>query len=318
MSFQITGTGSYVPERIITNDDLSKMVDTSDEWIMKRIGVRERHVSETETTADLGMRAAEKALADAGIKAEDLDLIIGSTITAETVAPGLACVVQTRLGATCPAFDVAAACSGFLFLLDIAAGYFSRGTVKKVLLVSAERLSGIVDWTDRGTCCIFGDGAGAVVLEAGDSYLNACFTTQGDEVVITIPTKKELSPFYKNEEPVPGVRMKGQETYKFAVNTMITHVRRILEQSGVSGDDIALVVPHQANYRIISEAARRMPEISSEKFCVNIDRYGNTSSASVPILLDELNRAGRIHKGDYVLLAAFGGGLSSGACLLKW
>lgn len=318
MSFEILGTGHFSPERIVTNDELSHMVETDDEWIMKRIGVHERRVCVTETTVDMGTHAARQALEGAGVKPEELDLIIGTTVSGETSSPGLGCMIQSCLGAACPAVDLVSACSGFVFALDVAAGYFARGVVKKVLVVSSERMSGVVDWTDRGTCCIFGDGAGAAVLGAGDNYLQSVFYTKGGDDVISVPVRSDSSPFYQNPMQKPVVNMRGQETYKFAVTNMSQNIRTVLERSGLRGDNIRWVVPHQANFRIINEARRRVPEISSDRFCVNIDRYGNTSSASVPILLSEVNQAGKLERGDYIILAAFGGGLTSGACLLRW
>lgn len=318
MSFKVLGTGSYAPNKVITNDDLSKMIDTSDEWIKKRIGIERRHVSVNETAVDMGVKAAERAIEQAGIDPAEIDLIIASTLSNDTICPGVACMVQSRLGLTCPAFDVAAACSGFLFILDIAAGYFERKAVKKVLLVSSERMSGLIDWTDRSTCCIFGDGAGAVVIGEGDGYIASALTTKGGDDVLCVPVKSDKSPFYENELKEAVVMMNGQETYKFAVKTMTSDVREIIEKAGIEPSQVAAVIPHQANYRIINEARRRLPEIDPDKFYVNIQEYGNTSSASVPLLLDEVNRAGKIKPGDYVVLAAFGGGLSSGVCVLKW
>lgn len=318
MNFQILGTGSFTPEKVVTNDELSKFVETSDEWITKRIGVKQRHVCTTETTADLGVEAALRALENAGVQPEELDLIVGATISADTISPGMAGMVQNRIGAHCPAFDMNVACPGFLFALDVAAGFFARGAVKKALVVSAERMSGLIDWTDRGTCCIFGDGAGAAVLGEGDNYLASELHTKGGEDVISIPTAWTNSPFYQNEQKKACVSMQGQETYKFAVTSMAADIKSVMETAGISGEDVALVIPHQANYRIINEARRRLPEIDSEKFCVNIDRYGNTSAASVPILLDEMNRAGKIMRGDNIVLAAFGGGLSNAACVIRW
>lgn len=318
MNFQILGTGSFTPEKVVTNDELSKFVETSDEWITKRIGVKQRHVCTTETTADLGVEAALRALENAGVQPEELDLIVGATISADTISPGMAGMVQNRIGAHCPAFDMNVACPGFLFALDVAAGFFARGAVKKALVVSAERMSGLIDWTDRGTCCIFGDGAGAAVLGEGDNYLASELHTKGGEDVISIPTAWTNSPFYQNEQKKACVSMQGQETYKFAVTSMAADIKSVMETAGIGGEDVALVIPHQANYRIINEARRRLPEIDSEKFCVNIDRYGNTSAASVPILLDEMNRAGKIRRGDNIVLAAFGGGLSNAACVIRW
>ena len=318
MSFQILGTGSFAPEKIVTNDDLSTMVETSDEWITKRVGVKERHVCTTETNTDMGVAAAQAALENAGVRPEELDLIIGATISADTISPGLAGMVQNRIGATCPCFDMNVACPGFLFALDVADGFFARKKVKKVLVVSSERMSGLIDWTDRGTCVIFGDGAGAAVLGEGDNYLSSTLSTIGGEDVISIPTKWDNSPFYEKELGKNVVHMQGQETYKFAVTSMVRDVRLVMEQAGITGDQVKAVIPHQANYRIINEARRRLPEIAPEKFLMNIDRFGNTSSASEPILLDEANRQGLLQRGDYVVLTAFGGGLSTAACVVRW
>ena len=319
MSFRILGTGSFVPEKVLTNEDLSRMVDTSDEWITKRVGVKQRHVCTTETTTDMGVEAARRALENSGVKPEELDMIIAASITADTISPGLAGMVQNRLGAgSCPCFDINAACPGFVFALDVAAGFFARKKVRKVLVVSAERMSGMIDWTDRSTCVIFGDGAGAAVLGEGDSYLTSVLTTKGGEDVISIPTKWDNSPFFEKELRKNVVYMQGQETYKFAVTSMVRDIRQVLEEAGVSPEEVKAVIPHQANYRIINEARRRLPEIAPEKFLINSDRYGNTSSASEPMLLDEANRQGLLQPGDYVVLSAFGGGLSTGCCLLRW
>lgn len=319
MSFTILGTGSYAPEHVVTNDDLSELVETNDEWITQRIGVKSRHICETETNVDLAVQASQRALENAGILPEELDLILATTISGDTLSPGTGCMVQSRLGAHCPAFDIAAACSGFLFGLETAAGFLARGMYKRVLVVSAERMSGIVDWTDRSTCCIFGDGAGAVVLGPGEGLVASHLMTKGGDDVIRIPTHYGNSPWYKGEVPEKtSVYMNGRETYKFAVMAMSDNIKALMEHAGVSGEDVALVIPHQANYRIINEARRRIPDIAPEKFCINIDRYGNTSSASVPILLDEMNRAGKIHRGDLLVLVAFGGGLSAGAMIIRF
>lgn len=318
MSFSVLGTGSYVPPRVVTNDELSTFVDTSDEWITQRVGVRQRHVCTTETAADLAFEAAKRALEDAGTRPEELDLIIAATVSGEDVSPNVACMVQNKLGATCPAYDINAACSAFIFLLETAAGYFARKKVKRVLLVGAERLSRILDWEDRSTCVIFGDGAGAMVLGEGENYLASRLYTRGGDDVIKIPNFIGKSPFYQNEQIKPYIHMKGQETFKFAVNAMCSDVRQVMEEAGWSGEDVAWVVPHQANARIIDLARRKLADIPGERFFVNIDRYGNTSAASIPLAVDELNRAGKLHRGDNLVLCAFGGGLSSASCALRW
>ena len=318
MSFRILGTGSFLPRKVLTNDDLSHMVETSDEWITKRVGVKERRVCTTETNTDMGVAAALAALEDSGVKPEELDLIIGATISADTISPGLAGMVQNRIGAACPCFDMNVACPGFLFALEVADGFFVKKTVKKVLVVSAERMSGLIDWTDRSTCVIFGDGAGAAVLGEGDSYLASELHTTGGDDVISIPTWWDNSPFYGHELKKNVVSMAGQETYKFAVTSMVRDIQSVMAKAGITGEQVKAVIPHQANYRIINEARRRLPEIAPEKFLINIQRCGNTSSASVPILLDEANRQGLLQPGDYVVLSAFGGGLSSAASVVRW
>ena len=318
MSFRILGTGSFLPQKVLTNDDLSHMVETSDEWITKRVGVKERRVCTTETNTDMGVAAALAALEDSGVKPEELDLIIGATISADTISPGLAGMVQNRIGATCPCFDMNAACPGFLFALEVADGFFVKKTVKKVLVVSAERMSGLIDWTDRSTCVIFGDGAGAAVLGEGDSYLASELHTAGGDDVISIPTWWNNSPFYEHQLKQNKVNMAGQETYKFAVSSMVRDIQSVMAKAGITGEQVKAVIPHQANYRIINEARRRLPEIAPEKFLINIQRCGNTSSASEPILLDEANRQGLLQPGDYVVLSAFGGGLSSAASVVRW
>ena len=317
MSIQILGTGAYVPERILTNDDLSRMVDTSDEWITQRVGVKERHVSVDESAAEMGAKAAQRALEAAGITADQLDLIVGATVSADAVCPSAAALVQREIGASCPAFDVNSACSGFLFALDTAAAFIARGGIRYALVLGAERLSRIVDWTDRSTCVIFGDGSGAFVIAPGENYLASHLHTQGGDSVLSIPLGKGNSPFYGKEEQPIAIRMSGQETFKFAVKQIVSDLKLIAEQAGVTPEQFDYIVPHQANIRIIDLAARRLG-IPIEKFVVNLDRFGNTSSASVPISFDELARSGRLKKGDLIALCAFGGGLSSAASLIRW
>lgn len=315
-SFSILGTGAYVPERIVTNDELSTLVETNDEWIKQRVGISERHIAANESCADMGAKAALAALESAGISPDELDLIIGSTISGDYASPSLACLVEKRIGADCMAFDISAACSGFLFLLDTAAGFFARGK-KKVLLVSSEKLSRLVDWTDRSTCVIFGDGAGAAVLGEGDGYLDSLFHVSGGDDVIRIPNFGGFSPFSEVSAEKPVIHMEGQETFKYAVSSMTLDVKTLLERNSLSPEDIKFVVPHQANRRIIESASKRLG-IPYEKFMVNIEKYGNTSSASLPIALDELRRSGRLERGDLCVFAAFGGGLADGACLVRW
>lgn len=317
MSFQVLGTGHYVPERIVTNDELSTMVDTSDEWITRRVGVRQRHVCTNETTAEMAYQAALQAMEMADTTPDQLDMIICATVSGDNICPPLACSVQMLLGASCPAMDINAACPAFLYTIDTAAGFFARGRVKKMLVVGAERMSRVLDWSDRATCVIFGDGAGAMVLGEGDCYLSSVFYTKGNEETIKIAAYEGMSPFYQNECDKPYVQMEGQETFKFAIGAICRDLQQVIADAGLQESDIAWVVPHQANIRIIESAIRKM-NIAPEKFCINIENYGNTSAASIPLLVDELNRAGKLHKGDYLALCSFGGGLASAACILRW
>lgn len=317
MSFKILGTGSYVPQRVVTNDELSTFLDTSDEWISERTGIRARHISTTETTSDLAYQAAIRALENAKVSAKELDMIICATISSDLASPSVAIMVQKMIGATCPAMDISAACSGFVYALDTAAGFFERKKAKKILLLGAERLSKMLDWEDRGTCVIFADGAGAVVLGEGDNYLSSKLTAKGDDDVIKIPNYVGLSPYFTREAEKPCINMKGREVFKFAVNAMCKDVVEVLEEANLSQEDVAFVIPHQANLRIIDSVKKKLT-ISPEKYCYNIDRYGNTSSASIPLVLDEINREGKIKDGDYIVFSAFGGGLTTAACVIKW
>ncbi|MBQ4353302.1 MAG: ketoacyl-ACP synthase III, partial [Clostridia bacterium] len=284
MSFRILGTGSAVPEKILTNDELSALVDTNDEWITTRVGISERRIAVTETTSDLAYAASVRALEMAEAEADSIDLIIAATITSDDVSPTTAGMVQRRLGASCPAFDINSACSGFLFALETAAAYFASGKYRRILVVGAERISKIVDWKDRGTCVIFGDGAGAALLEAGENYLASAVHTYGGDEVIKIPNYHGTSIFNENEPIDPTIIMHGQETFKFAVTEMTNHVQKLTADVGITPNDLAFIVPHQANMRIISMAMKKLG-LPEEKFVVNIQKYGNTAAASVPIAL---------------------------------
>lgn len=316
MSFNISGTGSYLPENIITNDDLAKLVDTSDEWITQRIGVKERRISVDETAADMAYNAASKALSDANVKASELDLIITATCSADDICPTVSGMVQKQLGASCPAFDINSACSGFMFALETADAYFAKGA-QKILVIGAERISRITDWSDRSTCVIFGDGAGAAVLTKGNGMMYSKINTIGGNEVIEIPNRDTDCPFSKKRMKNPYIFMDGQETFKFAVNSITEGISEALKTLNLSADDISHYVLHQANLRIISYAAKRL-HTDIDKFFVNIQKYGNTSGASVPIALDELAHTGNLKNGDLLLLSAFGGGLSSAVSVIKW
>lgn len=317
MSFKVLATGSFVPKTIIKNDFLESIVDTSDEWITQRVGVKQRHICVEESLADVAEVAAKNALQQAGVAAGELDLIIASTVSPERMCPTLAGDVQRRIGATCPAFDINSACSGFIFALETASAFFAKGGFKKILVVAGEKISRYLDWSDRNTCVIFGDGAGAFLLGAGDNYINSKLYTAGEDEIIEIPNKPVSTPFYNEIHNHPYIKMNGQETFKFAVKTMTDDVLNVINDAGYSIDDITYIVPHQANIRIIQLAAKKLG-IPMERFFVNIEKYGNTSSASIAIAADELNRSGVLKEGDLIVLTAFGGGLSSGVCLLRW
>jgi len=316
MSFRILGTGSCLPRRSVSNEELSRFLDTSDEWISQRVGVKERRVCTTETTADLACGAALAALEMSGVKPEELDMIICATVSADNAAPSLACSVQAMIGAACPAMDINAACSGFIYAVDTAAGYFARGT-EKILVIGAERLTRLLDWGDRSTAVIFADGAGAMALGRGDSYISSKLYAKGGDSVLNIPNHAGESPYYENESRRPYVSMNGQETFKFAVKAMCTDLLEVTEAAGLRIEDIDWIVPHQANARIIDAAVRKLG-ISPDRCCQNIGKVGNTSAASVAILADELCRSGKLKDGDYIAMCSFGAGLTSAACIIKW
>ncbi len=318
MSFKIVGTGSYVPEHIVTNDDLTLFLDTSDEWIRSRSGIEQRHVVTNETTSELATKAAQAALENAGADVSEIDMILCATVSGEYVSPSVACMVQHNLGAQCPCLDLNAACTAWIYLMDTAAAFFCKGGIRKMLVIGAESMSRILNWHERSTCVLFGDGAAAVVLEPGDNYITSVFQVQGGDDVIAIPTKKGISPWYDHQEKEPLVHMNGQETYKFAVSNFPKRIAEVVEKAGLKQSDVDWVIPHQANKRIIDGAARRMKDIPAVHFCVNFQKNGNTSAASIPLVLDEWNRAGRFQPGDLIAMAAFGGGLSSAACLVRW
>jgi len=315
MSFRVLGTGSCLPQRSVSNDELAQTLDTSDEWITQRVGTSERRVCTTETTADLALGAARAALGMGGTLPCDLDMIICATVSADNSAPSLACSVQAMLGAQCPAMDINAACSGFIYALDTAAGFFARGA-GRILVIGAERLTRLVDWADRGTAVIFADGAGAMLLGRGDSYLSSKLCAIGNDTVLGIPNHAGASPYYENKPLRPYIYMNGQETFKFAVKAMCTDLADVVGAAGLSMEDLSWIVPHQANARIIDAAVRKLG-ISPDRCLKNIERIGNTSAASVPILADELWRSGRLRDGDHVAMCSFGAGLTSAACVIR-
>lgn len=318
MSINILSTGSFVPPLSLTNDELCQRIDidSSDEWIIQRVGVKERRISESLFNWEMGTKAAEHALEQAGLSASDIDFIVCATVSSEDSSPCTAAMIQRALGAQCPAMDLHAACSGFIYSLETCAALLKMG-YKKILLVASERLSRIVDWSDRNTCVIFGDGAAALVLEEGDNYLASVLHSFGGDEVIKIPNFEGDRTFFTRDTPAPYIYMNGQETFKFAVGRMQKDIREVLGRANVREEDVSWVIPHQANIRII-DAARRRLHIDPDRYVTNIDRFGNTSAASIPLALDELNRSGKLKREDILVFCAFGGGLSSGASLLRW
>ncbi len=320
----IIGLGIYLPEKVLTNFDLEKMVDTSDEWIRTRTGVRERRIAKKgESASDLGSRAALAAIKDAGITPQDIQLIIVATITPDMVFPSTACNIQNQIGARCGAFDLAAACSGFPYALAVAEGFVRAGMYKNILVIGAEVLSGFIDWKDRSTCVLFGDGAGAaVVSEISDGHgIRATYLgadgSQGD--LLKIPGGGSKIP--PSQESVNAglhfLKMQGSEIFKLAVRTMEDAIAEILKRGNLSPHDIDCVIPHQANLRILQAVGERVG-IPLDKIFVNVERYGNMSSASTVVALYEAVKAGKIKKGSNVVLVAFGGGLTWASCLIKW
>ena len=319
---RIAGTGSYLPEKVLTNDDLAKFIDTSDEWIAARTGIRERHVAaEGETTGDLAYHASVRALEAAGVQASELDLIVLGTTTPDLVFPSTACLVQHRLGANgCPAFDVNAACTGFVYALTVADKFIRSGAAKTVLVIGAETLTRMVDWKDRTTAVLFGDGAGAVVLKA-DSETGILGTHMhadgGKKELLWNPVGVSVG--FKPGEENAGVRihMSGNDVFKHAVKALDSVVEETLEHNGLDRHDIDWLIPHQANLRIIEATAKRL-DMPMERVVVTVDKHGNTSSGSVPLALDEAVRTGKVQRGHLVLLEAFGGGFTWGSALLRY
>ena len=319
---KIVGIGHYCPSNVVSNEYISSLVDTSDEWIAKRTGIKERRISDGESTVDLAVKASEEALKNSGYTTEDIDLIIVATTSPDRIMPSTACSVQERLGCiNATAFDISAACSGFVYGLVIANSLLKTNEKTRALVIGAEVLSRIVDWKDRNTCVLFGDGAGAAVLESSDDYgiISTFFGSDGAKGVKAL-TSTNLSlnnPFVKeSDDEKRYIEMEGREVFKFAVSVIPTIVNNLLEKSGEKIDNIKYIIPHQANSRIIDEASRRLG-ITSDRFYINLERYGNTSSASIPIALDEMIKRELIKKGDKVILAAFGGGLTWAGTLIE-
>ena len=321
----IIGTGSYVPEKILTNEDLSRMVDTSDEWITTRTGIKQRRIAaKDEHTSDMAAKAALQAIEQAKISLAEIDLILVATATPDMLFPATACFVQKKIGATNAAcLDISAACAGFLFGVEIAQQFITSHTYDTVLVIGADKLTAITNWSDRNTCILFGDGAGAAILRHRGGSHGVISTHIGSDGqytdILFMPGGGSRCPITRENVDLnlQTIHMTGKEVYKHAVTAMLSAAEKALEQAGLRIEDIACVIPHQANMRIIEGIADRLG-IPLEKFYVNLDRYGNTSAAAVAIALDEANRSGRIKPGDYVLMVVFGGGLTWAGTVIEW
>jgi 3-oxoacyl-[acyl-carrier-protein] synthase III len=320
----IIGTGSYLPDNRLTNDDLAKLVDTSDEWITSRTGIKERRISTGETTSDLAYEAGKRALSSSKLSAEELDLIICATITPDSFMPSVACIVQQRLGAYhAAAFDLTAACTGLIYAMAVATSFIENGMYKNILVIGAETLSKTLDWSDRSTCVLFGDGSGAMILSSSEQksgIMNVILSSDGGKREhLCLPAIPMANPFVKKDETDfrPTISMNGQEVFKFAVRSITDLVKSVLAKTGLKEDDIKYVVAHQANARIIEHAAKFLG-ISLDKFFMNLDRYGNTSAATIGIALDEMVQNKLLKSGDRLILVGFGGGMTSGVVLVEW
>ena len=325
-SVSIVGTGSYVPERVLTNEELSKSVDTTDEWITTRTGIKTRRIAaKDEHTSDMAARAALAAMEQANVKPEEIDLILLATASPDMVFPATACFVQTKIGAVKAAcLDVSAACAGFLFAVEIGQQFITSHTYDTVLVIGAEKLSSITNWTDRNTCVLFGDGAGALILRHRDASAHGIIATHiGSDGnysdILWMPGGGCRTPITAENahQHLQTIHMSGKDVYKQAVVSMIDASKKALAKAGLTIEDIACVIPHQANVRIIEAIADRL-KISIDRFFVNLDRYGNTSAAAVAIALDEANRSGRLKPGDYILMVVFGGGLTWSSTVIEW
>lgn len=317
MKMKISGTGSALPRKIVTNDMLAQFLDTSDEWIRTRTGVTSRHVISDEKLEDLAREAAEKALLDAGVRADDLDFIICSNVVNEYITPQLSCIIQGAIGATCPCIDINCACAGFIHALEIAESFYKAGKVENVLIVCAEEPTRMADWKDRRTCVLFGDGAGAAVLTPGDNIKSIKLSAMTATDKLWQMRMLQPTPYITKEETETPLQMKGQEVFKFAVTAASRDITRALEESSMSAEDIDYYLLHQANIRIINSIQNYLKQ-PADKFPTNVESHGNSSSASCPILIDECNRKGMFRRGDKIAVSAFGAGFVSGAVVFEW
>jgi len=321
---KIISTGAYIPQRIVKNDELSKIVETDDEWITSRTGIKQRRISSGEKTYQMAAKAAKEAIKNAGIEKEEIDLIILATITPDFFMPSTANLVQAELGLDdIPSFDITAGCTGFVYGLQVADQFIKSKQSKTILVIGVEVLSKVTDWSDRNTCVLFGDGAGAVILKSSSQEGIICTYTgsQGDlKELITLPAVPLKNPFLhipNNNGRPSNISMNGKEVFQFAIRIMIKSISQVLNKSNLSIDDIDYIVPHQANIRIIDYVAKKL-KVERKKFIINLDRFGNTSSASIPLALNEAHKKKMFCQGDRIIMVAFGGGLTWGSALLNW
>ena len=314
---KIIGTGRAHPAKVVTNAMLEKFLDTSDEWIRTRTGMAERRLITSEKLEDLAAEASRQAIADAGLKPSDIDYIICSNVVNEYITPSLSCIVQGTIGAKCACVDVNAACSGFIYALDMADDRLKSGKAKNILVIAAEEPTRMVDWSDRALCVLFGDGAGAVVVTQGDGLICSRLTTTSKIDCLHYVRRLEPTPYITKEEYSAPMYMNGKEVFKTAVLSSSRDIKMLLDEAGLKPSDIKYYVLHQANMRII-EAIANWLKLDMSHFPTNVERCGNTSSASVPLLLDEMAREGKLQRGDKILMSAFGAGFTTGACILEW
>jgi 3-oxoacyl-[acyl-carrier-protein] synthase-3 len=319
MTIEILGTGSDIPENRVTNEDLTKWMDTSDEWIVSRTGISERRISSDKMTTAMACAAAKRALENAKKSPEEIDLILVATVSGDYATPNTACQVQAAIQAVnAVCFDISAACSGFIFALNTAKAYLETGMAKTALVIGAETLSKMVDWEDRSTCVLFGDGAGAAVVGRKEGIYQAVLGSDGSRgMALTCGERKLNNPLVSQGQQLSQIAMNGQDVFRFSVSTAPVCIREVLQKAGIEKEEIRYFILHQANKRILQSVAKRLKE-PEEKFPVNLNVRGNTSGASIPILLDEMNREGKLKRGDKIVLCGFGGGLTWGAILLEW
>ena len=314
---KILGMGKGIPEKCVTNDEIASFLDTDNEWIVTRTGIQTRYICSNESLTDLSAAASKQAIEKSGLSVNDIDLVICATMVGDYNTPSLACALAERLGTNCPAFDINAACTGFVYAIDVASNYIGMGKAKNILITCAEKMSTQMDWNDRNTCILFGDGSAACVVTAGNALKYISLSAIADTTILKIPNDTGNSPFIAQKKDKGYLYMQGQEVFKFAVNIVGADVKQALEATCMTPDEIDFYLLHQANKRIVDSARTRLKQ-PAEKFPINIGKYGNLSSVSIPLLLCEMLEEEKIKPGDKLLVSAFGAGLTAGCCILAW